>query len=97
MCHLEHYDSWQMTLHAAMMQDAQKNRDVIVTRLDARIRAELAKFGDKLKVPVDKIYIPKMEDIKYTIGRQWTQGILVEKNGNLRLRPFDTTWNPTAG
>ena len=24
MCHLEHYDSWQMTLHSRMLQDAKK-------------------------------------------------------------------------
>ena len=28
MCHLEHYDSWKMTQHSRMIQDAQKNQDV---------------------------------------------------------------------
>ena len=88
MCHLEHYDSWKMTLHSRMMQDAQKNRDaIIVPDLDEKhIRADLAK--EKLKVPVDKIYIPKVEDIKYTIGSQWKQRFLVEKEGKLYIAPI---------
>jgi hypothetical protein len=58
-CHLEHYDSWKMTLHSRMLQDVQKNRDAIVTEIDEKvIRADLAKLGDKLKVPADKIFIP---------------------------------------
>ena len=46
MCHLEHYDSWKMTQHSRMIQDAQKNRDVIITDLDEkRIREDLAKLS----------------------------------------------------
>ena len=26
MCHLEHYDSWKMTLHSRMLQNAQKEQ-----------------------------------------------------------------------
>jgi formate-dependent nitrite reductase cytochrome c552 subunit len=89
-CHLEHYDSWKMTLHSRMLQDAQKNRDVIVTDIDEKvIRADLAKLGDKLKVPADKIYIPKVDDIKYTIGSQWKQRYLVEKDGKLYIAPIN--------
>jgi len=89
MCHLEHYDSWKMTLHSRMMQDAQKNRDVIVTELDpAHIRADLEKIKGKLKIPVDKFYIPKVEDVKYTVGSQWKQRYLVEKDGNLIFAPI---------
>ena len=89
MCHLEHFDSWMMTLHSRMTQDAQKNRDVIIADIDEkRIREDLAKLGDKLKVPADKIYIPKIEEIKYTIGSQWKQRYIIEKNGILYIAPI---------
>jgi hypothetical protein len=69
MCHLEHYDSWKMTLHSRMTQDPQKNRDVIIADFDEKkIRADLAKLGDKLKVPADQIFIPKVDDINRTFG-----------------------------
>jgi hypothetical protein len=88
MCHLEHYDSWKMTLHSRMTQDAQKNRDVIIADFDEKkIREDLAKIGDKLKVPADQIFIPKVEDIKYTIGSQWKQRYIVEKGGVLYISP----------
>ena len=88
MCHLEHYDSWKMTLHSRMTQDAQKNRDVIIADFDEKkIREDLAKLGDKLKVPADQIFIPKVEDIKYTIGSQWKQRYIVEKGGVLYISP----------
>jgi hypothetical protein len=89
MCHLEHFDSWMMTLHSRMTQDPQKNRDVIIADFDEkRIREDLAKLGDKLKVPADQIFIPKVEDIKYTIGSQWKQRYIVEKNGILYIAPI---------
>jgi len=45
MCHLEHYDSWKMTMHSRMTQDAQKNRDAIIIPIDEKkIRADLAKI-----------------------------------------------------
>src|SRR5512139_4179899 len=87
LCHLEHYDSWKMTLHSRMLQNAQKNRDAIVAPLDEKvIRADLAKA--KLKIPVAQVYIPKEEDIKYTIGSQWKQRFLVEKDGKLYIPPI---------
>lgn len=87
MCHLEHYDSWKMTLHSRMMQDAQKNQDAIVAPIDEKhIREDLAKSG-KLKVPVDKVYVPKINDILYTIGSQWKQRYLVRKNNTLYIAP----------
>ena len=50
LCHLEHYDSWKMTLHSRGLQDAQKNRDVIVAPLDEKvIRADLAKASSKYR------------------------------------------------
>ncbi len=87
MCHLEHYDSWKMTLHSRMTQDAQKNKEVIIADFDEkRIREDLAKL-DKLKVPADKIWIPKVDEIKYTIGSQWKQRYIVEKDGILYISP----------
>ena len=73
LCHLEHYDSWKMTLHSRMMQDAKKNQDAIIVPIDEKkIRDDLAKITG-LKVPADKIFIPKVDDILYTIGSQWKQ------------------------
>ncbi|MEJ2472472.1 MAG: multiheme c-type cytochrome, partial [Desulfobacterales bacterium] len=54
MCHLEHYDSWKMTLHSRTLQDAQNNRDAIVVDFDPdKIKKSLGEFGDKLQVPAD--------------------------------------------
>lgn len=88
-CHLEHYDSWKMTMHSRMTQDAQKNQDAIITEIsEKKIREDLAKLGDKLKVPADQIYIPKTEEIRYTIGSQWKQRFIVEKNNTLYISPI---------
>lgn len=87
-CHLEHYDSWKMTLHSRMTQDARANQDVIVANFDEKkIRADLAMLSKKLKVPADKIHVPKIEDIRYTIGSQWKQRYIVEKGGDLFIAP----------
>ncbi len=97
-CHLEHYDSWKTTLHSRSLQDVTQNRDAIITEINPEvIRADLKKLEKELKVPVDKIYIPKIEEIKYTIGIQWKQRFLVEKNGKLYIAPvqynaWDNTW-----
>ncbi|MDP2646382.1 MAG: multiheme c-type cytochrome [Desulfobacterales bacterium] len=89
MCHLEHYDSWKMTLHSRSTQDAQSNLDVIIADFDEqKIRADLAKLGDKLQVPADQIFIPKIKDIKYTQGNQWNQRYIVEKDGDLYIAPI---------
>ncbi|MFC1815622.1 multiheme c-type cytochrome [Thermodesulfobacteriota bacterium] len=89
MCHLEHYDSWQMTLHSRMAQDAQKNLDAIIAPIDEKhIREDLAKLKGTLKVPADQIYVPKVEDIKITIGSQWKQRYIVEKNNELYIAPI---------
>ncbi len=89
MCHLEHYDSWKMTLHSRMLQDAKKNEDAIIVPIDEkRIREDLAKLGPKLKVPADQIYVPKKDEILYTIGSQWKQRFLVEKEGTLFISPI---------
>lgn len=45
MCHLEHYDSWKMTLHSRMLQDAKANKDVFVVDLDHEvIKADFQKL-----------------------------------------------------
>ncbi|MCF8052023.1 MAG: hypothetical protein K9L59_12350 [Desulfobacterales bacterium] len=88
-CHLEHFDSWQMTLHSRMLQDAKKNEDAIIVPIDEKtIREDLAKLGDTLKVPAEEIYVPKKEEILYTIGSQWKQRYLVEKDGTLFISPI---------
>lgn len=89
MCHLEHYDSWKMTLHSRMTQDAVANRDAIIVEIDeAAIRKDLAKLEEKLKVPSDQIYVPKLEEIHLTIGSQWKQRYIVEKEGTLYISPI---------
>lgn len=89
MCHLEHYDSWKMTMHSRMLQDAKKNQDAIIVPIDEKkIREDLAKKGDKLKVPADKIYVPKKDEILYTIGSQWKQRFLIEKGDTLFISPI---------
>jgi hypothetical protein len=88
MCHLEHYDSWKMTLHSRMLGNAQKDKDVIITEInEKKIREDLSKLTN-LKIPVDQFFIPKVDDIKYTIGSQWKQRYLVEKEGMLYIAPI---------
>ena len=89
MCHLEHYDSWKMTMHSRMLQDAKKNQDAIIVPIEEkRIREDLAKLSDKLKVPAEKIYVPKQDEILYTIGSQWKQRFLVKKDDTLFISPI---------
>lgn len=88
-CHLEHYDSWKTTLHSRMLQDVQKNRDALIVDIDPEtIKADLTKLEKNLKIPVDQFYIPKVEEIKYSIGSQWKQRFIVEKNGELYITPI---------
>ncbi|GAB6051826.1 hypothetical protein JCM17960_06460 [Magnetospira thiophila] len=95
-CHLEHYDAWKKTLHSKMLQDVKANADAFVTTLDETvIRADLAKIEDKLKVPSAEMYVPKMEDVHYTIGSQWKQRYLVKKDGDYYIAP--TQFNIDSG
>lgn len=95
-CHLEHYDAWKRTLHSRMLQDARANKDVIITDIDPeRIKADLKKIEKKLKVPIEEFHIPKLEDIQYTIGSQWKQRFLIEKEGTLFIAP--TQFNAETG
>jgi len=90
MCHLEHYDSWKMTLHSRTLQDARTNRDTVVIDFDPeKIRKSLAELGEKLQVPADQVFIPKIEDLQYTIGSQWKQGYIVAKEGRLYVAPLE--------
>jgi len=87
-CHLEHFDSWMMTLHSRMLGDARKDKDVIIADLNPDvIRADLAKLQN-LKVKPEDFYIPKPEEVLYTIGSQWKQRYIVEKNGMLVIAPI---------
>lgn len=88
-CHLEHFDSWQMTLHSRGLQDAQNNVDAFVAEIDeAAIRADLAEMKDELTAPVEEIYIPKTDEILYTMGSQWQQRYVVKKEGTLYVAPI---------
>ena len=95
-CHLEHYDAWKKTLHSKMLQDVSKNQDAIVVDLDQdTMKADFKKIEGKLKTPIDKIYFPKLEDVKYTIGSQWKQRYLVKKDGTYYIAP--TQFNIDTG
>ncbi|MEA3290704.1 MAG: multiheme c-type cytochrome, partial [Pseudomonadota bacterium] len=88
-CHLEHYDAWKKTMHSRMLQDAKKNEDAIITEINPEIiRTDLAKKEDKLKVPSAEIYIPKIEEIEYTIGSQWKQRFLLKQEGEYFISPI---------
>lgn len=93
-CHLEHYDSWKNTLHSRTLQDVTRNQDALIAEIDPEtIRADLQRLGDTLKVPVDQIYIPKQEEVRYTIGMQWEQGFLIEKDQVLYVAPIQYNAN----
>jgi hypothetical protein len=78
-----------MTMHSRMLQDAKQNQDAIIVPIDEkRIREDLAKLGDKLKVPSDQVYVPKLDEILYTIGSQWKQRFLVKKDDTLFISPI---------
>lgn len=95
-CHLEHYDAWKRTLHSRMLQDVRENQDAVITEIDpALIKADLSAIADKLKVPLDQVHIPDAADIRYTIGSQWKQRYLVEKDGDLYIAP--TQFNAETG
>jgi hypothetical protein len=88
-CHLEHYDSWKNTLHSRTIQNVTENKDALIVEIDPEtIRADLKEHDIDLKVPVEEIYIPEEEEIKYTIGMQWKQMFLVDKGGILYVAPI---------
>lgn len=59
-------------------------QQAIITEIDEKIiRADLQAMQDKLKVTLSEIYIPKNKEILFTIGSQWKQRYLIERDGNL--------------
>ena len=79
-----------------MLQDVSKNEDVLVTEIDQEaMKEDFKKIEDKLKVPADQVYYPKREDVKYTIGSQWKQRYLVQKDGKYYIAP--TQFNIDSG
>jgi hypothetical protein len=87
-CHLEHYDSWKMTLHSRMLIDVRENPQAIIADMNPElIRADLEKIKDKLKLPVEEIYIPSPEEVIYVIGTQWKQRYVVQKDGTYYVAP----------
>jgi len=87
-CHLEHYDSWKMTLHSRMLIPAKENPHAIQGDLNPEvIRADLAKIKDKLKLPPEEVYIPKREEIQYIIGTQGKQRFVLQKEGVYYIAP----------
>jgi predicted CXXCH cytochrome family protein len=88
-CHLEHYDSWKMTLHSRMLIPLRENPNAIMGDLNPEvIRADLAKIKDKLKVPPEDIYIPARDEILYVIGTQWKQRFVVQRQGVYHVAPI---------
>ncbi len=95
-CHLEHHDPWKNTLHSRAMQDVVQNRDSLIVEIDPeKIRTDLRRLEKELLVPVEDIYIPTDEEVKYTIGMQWKQMFLVEKAGLLYVAPIQ--YNARSG
>lgn len=87
-CHLEHYDSWKSTLHSRMLIDVRENPYAILADMNPDlIRADLEKVKDRLKVPVEDVYIPTKDEILYTIGTQWKQRYIVQKDGTYHVAP----------
>lgn len=87
-CHLEHYDSWKMTLHSRMLIDVRENPNAIVADMNPElIRADLEKIKDKLKVPVEDVYIPAREEVLYVIGTQWKQRYVVKSEDIYHVAP----------
>lgn len=87
-CHLEHFDSWQMTLHSRSMGDVRENLDALIVPINEEdIRRDLREMEDQLNTPANDIYIPKQEDIVYAIGSQWSQMYVVEREGTLLVAP----------
>ncbi len=95
-CHLQHYDAWRRTMHSKMLQNISVNADVMVTDIiEDKVRADLAKKEATLKVPSSEIFVPNIKDIKFTIGSQWKQRYLIEKDGKLFIAP--TQFNIDTG
>jgi predicted CXXCH cytochrome family protein len=87
-CHLEHYDSWKMTLHSRMLIDVREDPNAFVVEWNKEtIRADLEKIKDKLKVPLEEVYIPEKSEILYVIGTQWKQRYVLKKGDMFVVAP----------
>jgi hypothetical protein len=87
-CHQKQYYTWRTTQHSRMAQDLRANKRALIVDWDEKtIRDDLAKLGKKLKVPAKKIYVPKLDEIEYTIGSKWKQRYIVRKKGVLYISP----------
>jgi hypothetical protein len=87
-CHLEHYDSWKMTLHSRMLIPLKENPQAIMGDMNPElVRADLAKIRDKLKIPLEEIYIPTPDEILYVIGTQWKQRFVLQREGVYLVAP----------
>ena len=90
-CHLEHYDSWKVTNHSRMAQDVAMNEDAFIVDINQDvIKADFMALEakGKLKKPVSEIYFPQKSEIKYTLGNEWKQRYIVEKDGVLYITPI---------
>lgn len=90
-CHLEHYDSWQITNHSRMAQDVTRNQNAFIVDINHDvIKADFAQLeaDGKLKLPLDEIYLPTKDEVKYTLGNEWKQRFVVEKEGVLYISPI---------
>ena len=87
-CHLEHYDSWKMTLHSRMLIDVSKNPNAFVVEWNKdTIRTDLEKIKAKLKVPLEEVYIPEKSEVLYVIGTQWKQRYVLKKGDMFVVAP----------
>ncbi|MDO9583812.1 MAG: multiheme c-type cytochrome [Desulfomicrobium sp.] len=87
-CHLEHYDSWKMTLHSRMLIDVREDPNAFVVEWNKdTIRTDLEKIKDKLKVPLEEVYIPEKSEVIYVIGTQWKQRYVLKKGDMFVVAP----------
>ena len=100
MCHLEHYDSWKMTMHSRMLQDAKKNEDAIIVPIDEKASAKIwPSLRDKLKVPSGGQDLRSQDGRDPLHHRQPVETALSREKGRhfVSFLRSNTTPKPTAG
>ncbi len=98
MCHLEHYDSWKMTLHSRTLQNAQNNTDAVVVDLDPdKIRQNLEESGAKPQVPIDQIFIPQLSELDTRSAPNGNRATSSKKTAASSSPRFNTTSRPITG
>lgn len=70
-CHQKIFKEWKKTLHSQMIKDVKKNSSAIVG--DFESKSDIRTFDKK--------------DVKYTIGNQWKQRYITQKNDELYILP----------